>query len=184
MDSHQDRRAGILAAAWGIVQEHGIAGISFRRTAQRAGVSLGLVQHYFSSKEDLVRASAEAMIDAATLWHLSGDMSPRTAIRRVITHGIPTNDASLRGVGAWLSYVAAGVSDTEIAKVLTRAKRGQEDEAARLITLWRPDVDATTTARQLIAVADGLALRVLVADLSTDAAYDAIDLALKKHLDY
>lgn len=178
-----DRRAAILTAVWELIAERGIADVSFRNVAQRGGVSPGLVQHYFGSKEHLVRASAEAMIENAARWHFSEDMSPRVALRRVLTHEIPTNVAMRRGVAAWYGYVAASFSDATLAEVLANAKRGQQDETARLIAQLRPDADASELARRLIAISDGLTIRVLGHDLTATDAMRSIDLALEDQLD-
>lgn len=177
-----DKRTTILTAVWELIAERGIAEVSFRNVAQRGGVSPGLVQHYFGSKEQLVRASAEAMVENAVLWHRSEDMAPRAALRRVLAHEIPTSVAARRGVAAWYSYVAASFSDAGLAELLANAKRGQQDETARLIALLRPAADASELARRLIAISDGLTLRVLAHDLSATDALQSIDLAIEDHL--
>jgi len=177
-----DKRTTILTAVWELIAERGIAEVSFRNVAQRGGVSPGLVQHYFGSKEQLVRASAEAMVENAALWHRSEDMAPRAALRRVLAHEIPTSVAARRGVAAWYSYVAASFSDAGLAELLANAKRGQQDETARLIALLRPAADASELARRLIAISDGLTLRVLAHDLSATDALQSIDLAIEDHL--
>ena len=177
------KRAAILTAVWGLIAERGIAEVSFRNVAQRADVSLGLVQHYFGSKEQLVRASAEAMIESAARWHRSEDMAPRAALRRVLAHQIPTSAAARRGVAAWYSYVAASFSDAKLAELLADAKRGQQGEAAGLVARLRPGADASEIARRLIAISDGLTLRVLGHDLSATDAVRSLDLALDDQLD-
>lgn len=177
-----DKRAKILTAVWDLIAERGIADVSFRNVAQRGGVSLGLVQHYFGSKEQLVRASAEAMIENAARWHFSEDMAPRPALRRVLAHQVPTSPAARQAVAAWYGYVAASFSDTGLAELLTDAKRGQQDETARLIALLRPDADAAELARRLIAISDGLTLRVLGNDLTATDALQSIDLALEDNV--
>lgn len=47
-------REQILAAAYGIVTEHGLAGLGVREVAQACEVSVGSVYNYFPTKADLV----------------------------------------------------------------------------------------------------------------------------------
>lgn len=53
-------RAAVLEATVGLLAERGYAGTSTRMAAERAGVSLGALQHHFRSKAEL---SVEAMRD-------------------------------------------------------------------------------------------------------------------------
>ncbi|MCP2330275.1 MULTISPECIES: TetR/AcrR family transcriptional regulator [Actinoalloteichus] len=52
---HDQRRAQIALAFQRLLAAEGIAGVSFSRVAAEAGVSVGLIQHYFSGKEALLR---------------------------------------------------------------------------------------------------------------------------------
>jgi AcrR family transcriptional regulator len=48
------RREEILGAAYGILEEEGLAGISFRTVAARLGGSSTLVTHYYASRQAMV----------------------------------------------------------------------------------------------------------------------------------
>jgi AcrR family transcriptional regulator len=56
-------RARIRDAALAQFAEHGTKGTTMRGVAGAAGVSIGLVQHHFGSKEALRRACDEAVVD-------------------------------------------------------------------------------------------------------------------------
>ncbi len=58
MDTHDK----ILEAARALVEEQGRSSLSFRKVAERAGVSVGSVQYYFSAMEQLL----DALTDP---WH-------------------------------------------------------------------------------------------------------------------
>jgi len=57
-----DTHDKILEAARALIEEHGRSSLSFRRVAQRAGVSVGTVQYYFGAMEQLL----DALTDP---WH-------------------------------------------------------------------------------------------------------------------
>jgi len=52
----KDKRATILQAALELIAERGFHGAPMALVAQRAGVSAGIIYHYFASKEDLIHA--------------------------------------------------------------------------------------------------------------------------------
>jgi AcrR family transcriptional regulator len=60
----EERRNQILAATVRAVAEHGYDGVSMARIAEHAGVSKGLISHYFADKNDLMARTATATVRA------------------------------------------------------------------------------------------------------------------------
>ena len=60
----QERREQILAAALAVFAEHGVDGTKMSMIAKKAGMSHGLLYHYFASKEEVLRESLE--------WSMTG----------------------------------------------------------------------------------------------------------------
>jgi AcrR family transcriptional regulator len=54
--STKDKQATILQAALELIAERGFHGAPMSLVAQRAGVSAGIIYHYFASKEELIHA--------------------------------------------------------------------------------------------------------------------------------
>ncbi|MEU7899947.1 TetR/AcrR family transcriptional regulator [Nonomuraea sp. NPDC049152] len=52
---HDQRRVQIARAFQRLLAAEGVAGVSFSRVAAEAGVSVGLIQHYFAGKDELLR---------------------------------------------------------------------------------------------------------------------------------
>src|SRR5829696_3263652 len=50
----KDKRATIFQAALELIAERGFHGAPMSLVAQRAGVSAGIIYHYFASKEELI----------------------------------------------------------------------------------------------------------------------------------
>lgn len=67
----EDRREQILEAATAVFLDRGIDGARLREVSQRAGVSIGLIQHYFGSREDLfsqvARHASERLLTKFTI---------------------------------------------------------------------------------------------------------------------
>ena len=60
------RREALIAATLDCVAEGGIEYASVRSIAARAGVSQGLIRHYFNSKEELLAESYESLMSHMT----------------------------------------------------------------------------------------------------------------------
>lgn len=178
------KQGQIVIGVWRVILERGIAGVSFRTVAEAAGVSVGLVQHYYGSKEELIRASAAAMIGGSEARYREWDASatPAEVVRHLVVHAIPTSDREVDGVVVWHAYLAACVADEGLASLLRDAKSGQEQELARHLAAWVDPGEAPPIARSLIALADGLGMRVITGDLTGAEAVDTAAAAIERYV--
>ena len=60
------RRDDLIAATLGLIAEQGPTAATVRAIAARAGVTAGLIRHYFTSKEDLIRTAYQSLMQAMT----------------------------------------------------------------------------------------------------------------------
>jgi len=60
---HDERRAQIVRAFQRLLADEGFGAISFSRVATKAGISVGLIQHYFASKDALLRFAYEEALN-------------------------------------------------------------------------------------------------------------------------
>src|SRR5580765_4309456 len=56
------RRKQLVEAAIAVIHEEGFANATVARIARRAGVSSGIVHHYFADKDDLLFATMRALL--------------------------------------------------------------------------------------------------------------------------
>ncbi|MDO5697122.1 MAG: TetR family transcriptional regulator C-terminal domain-containing protein [Dermatophilus congolensis] len=182
METDRDaKRAQILVAVWRVVASRGLGAVSVRSVAAEAGVSAGRVQHYFATKDELVRASVSFMIDAAESMHddATKAASPVERLWAVLAHAIPRASTSRAGTSVFYSFVAAAVADPVIAATLADAKTGVEQEVSRLLREVNPALDAPDEhARNLLALSDGLTMRVLIGSLTAEEAARSLRAAL------
>jgi TetR/AcrR family transcriptional regulator, transcriptional repressor of bet genes len=165
-------RARLLEATIASMAHDGIAGSSIERITTRAGVSRGLVRHYYGSKDRLL---AEA-------FHLLAD-NFRRMLGMLVDDGRETSDdpvlrlrhamlpmfERLRGPRdyqyAWLGFWALARSNDEIARLNNAL---YEEIGAYLGTLVAaaadPEfrVDAEAAGRGLIAIMEGAWLHCLI----------------------
>jgi TetR/AcrR family transcriptional repressor of bet genes len=65
-EAEDKRRQALIEAALALVAEGGAKGATVRAIAQRAGVTAGLIRHYFQSKEQLISAAYRHLMDRMT----------------------------------------------------------------------------------------------------------------------
>ena len=165
---HEQRRAEITGALWDVISGRGIEGVTYQAVAQAAGISVGLVQHYFASKDELVRAGCQAIVDrASSLYAERVRLSPWQALLDLLTEPIPRTESFKRGAAVWYAYLARGVVDPGIGAIIADASRGTVDEAASLL---RAAGAPPSEAARLVSLSNGLTQRVLVGVMTAEAA--------------
>jgi TetR/AcrR family transcriptional regulator, transcriptional repressor of bet genes len=65
-ESQETRRADLITATQSLVAEGGPEAATVRAIAARAGVTAGLIRHYFQSKDELTRAAYRDLMDGMT----------------------------------------------------------------------------------------------------------------------
>ncbi|GAA1127006.1 TetR/AcrR family transcriptional regulator [Citricoccus alkalitolerans] len=194
---HEQRRGEIALALWQVIHEHGIDGVSFRAVAKAAGVSIGRVQHYFTSKDELVVFGCRAMVSAAEQHH-GPDPSPREPgpardeLADFLCAPLPLTEGLRVGSSVWATYLAKSVSHPGIAAVVVEAMRGRVEATVALLAAARETQEAQgargdeqlthrvevapkaakvqSTALALVSLSEGLNTRVLAGALGADEA--------------
>lgn len=174
---HELRRSEIVHALWRVIAERGIEGVSLRVVADAAGISIGRIQHYFASREALVLAGLELLIErAGDAYAKTAGAPPRDRLLHVLVQQVPRTKAGRMGVTVWYAYLASAITDTRIREVIAEALRVGETECATHLRAMHDldDAGALATGRRLLALSDGLTLRVLVGGLPAAAAIAAL----------
>lgn len=133
-------RAGVLAAAVGVVAERGTRRASMADLAEAAGVAKGTLYNHFRTKDDvwaaLVEAEAHALIQecaglplGVALGHAAQRIGAHPALRRLAADEPATLAAiATPGDGPW------GAAREAVVRTLTAA--GRDPAAADLVLRW------------------------------------------------
>lgn len=168
-ESADARRADLIEATAACLAEDGLAGTNVRAICARAGVSSGLLRHYFAGIDDLVAATYQATSDRmdaifAEAVAAAGD-EPRARLSAYLTASFraPVTDPQL--LGAWTAFWALARSDAQMAAIHADSYGGYRARLGDLLIACgiRPP-DAERLAVMLTAMVDGLWL-----ELSLDA---------------
>ncbi|MFH8785000.1 TetR/AcrR family transcriptional regulator [Streptomyces roseoverticillatus] len=184
---HEERRRAIAEALWRIACARGLDGASLRDVAAEAGISLGQLQHYFSSKDEMLVFAlkhlgglAEDRIRARLLG-LTGPPSPRDVLRETVMEMLPLDSASRTGNLVQIAYFVRALHDERLrghAKEGIPALRAFFADQVRA-GIARGEVDASrdadAEAMLLIALTDGLTTYLLLEACGPDEAVSLLD---------
>jgi TetR/AcrR family transcriptional regulator, transcriptional repressor of bet genes len=156
------RRKQLVEAAIAVIHEQGFANATVVRIAQRAGVSAGMVHHYFESKDDLLFATMRhllADLRADAVARLSRAAGPDQRIRAIIDACFGDEQFDEQVFSAWLALYGNARQSGRLRNILTlyhrRLRSSLMHELRRLI----PEAEARRIAEGIGAMIDGLWLR-------------------------
>ncbi|MEU2658536.1 TetR/AcrR family transcriptional regulator [Streptomyces sp. NPDC007325] len=174
-----EQRRQIGTALLRLAGEEGLDQVSVRTVAAASGRSPGAVQKYFRTKEDLLLFASE--LAGERIEHRMGTLDPalppRRALRELILTTLPLDEERRAETAAQLAFAVHAAHHPRLAEVRRRIDRELRDALAlRLASLGSPLPEATADA--VIAVSDGLALRMLYSPAEAPALLAALDRAL------
>jgi AcrR family transcriptional regulator len=170
------RRAQIIDAVLELFAQQGDRGFSLQEIADRVGLSLPGLLHYFGSREELLLAVLERRDTLETEDLTAGDgaevQSPGEAVVRTVRHnmtqpGLVKLFVALSAAATEPQHHAHAFFAERYRNLAETIKTGLESGQGSGAT--RTDVDAEHMARLLLAISDGLQIQWLM-DPTVDMA--------------
>jgi AcrR family transcriptional regulator len=116
-----ERRNDLIAATLDSISEHGLEGATVRDIAARAGVTGGLIRHYFSGKDEMLQAAYRAVLSSMTQTAMAalddGDDEPQGRLRRYIIANVSPPIADAKALSLWAAFISRVRSDDEFARI-------------------------------------------------------------------
>ncbi|MEW2382159.1 TetR family transcriptional regulator C-terminal domain-containing protein [Micromonospora sp. NPDC047707] len=177
----RQRRTLIADALMRVAAEQGLEAVSLRHVAAAAGVSAGMVQHYFRTKDEMmtfalsvVRDRSQARVtDAVTA--LGDRPAPRHLLRAMIAALLPLDEQSRDDGRVALAFLAYTAVRPETAATL----RQDNAQMVAFVAALLPSPRADDAAAGLLALMEGLGVQLLSGNYTPHQALRALD----HHLD-
>ncbi|MEV4217103.1 TetR family transcriptional regulator C-terminal domain-containing protein [Nonomuraea sp. NPDC049725] len=186
---HEERRRQIAEALLAMINLHGLDAVNLRDVAARAEVSLGAVQHYFRSKDEMLLFALDYISERGTerVRQSLGQegQPPRAALRRILAELVPADDQRRAELRIATAFTARSLVSPELAGHLRAGYDSLHDVLALLIRHAQDageapaDLDPGRAAAALFALADGLGTHVLIGHGTPETALAVLD----EHLD-
>jgi TetR/AcrR family transcriptional regulator, transcriptional repressor of bet genes len=120
-EPEEKRREALIAAAQELVAEGGPKAATVRAIAARAGVTAGLIRHYFASKEELSEAAYRALMDRMTdeSGHLLDDVpsDPMSRLAVFVAGSLRPPVVDGKAVALWAGFIHQVRSDPALLAV-------------------------------------------------------------------
>ncbi|RSM79563.1 TetR family transcriptional regulator [Amycolatopsis sp. WAC 01375] len=180
---HEHRRQQIAAAVRRIAADRGLEGVSLSEVAAEAGISKGFVQHYFASRDDMLRFATTT---------LRSGLEERIAtpselgVRDLLIALLPLDEAARDDALVANAFLMRALKDPEIAGHFRTGHGQLRDAVAAMLTAARDDgefastVDPVAEAALLLALVSGLGDAVLLGYQSGEEAIALIDRHLSR----
>jgi TetR/AcrR family transcriptional regulator, transcriptional repressor of bet genes len=180
---HDVRRDRLSAVLLEVVAEGGLEAASIRAIAARAGVAIGTVQHYFPTKDDMLRHAYRRVgedLGARAEERANAAPTPKAALREVLLELLPIDARREAAVRISIAFAARALHAPALAAEL-RDDLAELHEAIAGILEAGGAQHPEREARLAVAVAGGLSEPLLFGDEAFTPA-DAVA-ALDAHLD-
>ena len=181
----ETRRRQIMDAVVDLTVVGGLQSATFRTIADRAGISVRLVQYYFGDKDHLLAdtlayVGREAVHRIANALDATGRDTPRTVIESICEEFLPLDEERRRTMLVFIAFRTAALTDPGLASSqelgLADSLVATFHEQLRAARPNRPDEDLRSDAILLAAELAGLANMILAGELTPAAA--------RRHLRY
>ncbi|MBB5783669.1 TetR/AcrR family transcriptional regulator [Nonomuraea jabiensis] len=184
---HEARRRHIADAVHRLIDAKGLDSVSLREVAAEAGISMGAVQYYFSTKDEMLLLALEHLNTRIRLRVASADQSDPLALLRVaILELLPLDENRRSESRIGLAFLARSVVADEVAEPLraglpyVMAFYIDQIRAAQAAGQVAADLDAEKEASILFAFAQGMVHPTLVGHYSPEAVVAAVDYHLDR----
>lgn len=164
-----ERRQSLIEATARVLASKGAAGVSVRGICAEAGVSPGLLRHYFSGVSEAIAETyrmtgrnIEAALAAAVV---NAGPDPRARLLAYITASFRPPIADPQLLASYIALWSLSRSDPRVARVRAEVYRDFRSGLEALIAEHRPGLDdARLPAIALTALIDGLWLELSLGD--------------------
>jgi transcriptional repressor BetI len=166
------RRRQLIEATIASIHEVGFAESSLSRISAKAGVSTGIVHHYFEDKAELLESTLRALgtkLRLSVIRRLNAAKSPTERLLAVLDGNLGTDTFTPESVSAWLAFWAQVPTNPHLARIQHVVISRLRDNLVHALKLMGRK-DAVEIARVTEALIDGLWLRAALAEDGPDSA--------------
>lgn len=157
------RRDQLIRATVTTIGELGLADTTVARIADNAGLSAGIISHYFGSKHDLIQATMRQLLrelrDAVATRRRGAADTPRAQLRAIVDGNFDDSQVSPASMRVWLAFWASSLHCPELQRLQRANDRRLHSNICCQFRRVMAVADARVAALGLAAIIDGLWLR-------------------------
>jgi betaine-aldehyde dehydrogenase len=166
-EGEEARRVQLVEVTVDSLAEVGYVGTTLAEIARRAGVSPGLVAHYFGDKDGLLEAAFRTLartIAVRVRARLARAGTPRRRVQAVIDSNLAPEEFDRRTGTAWLAFWGQVLHVEGLKRVQTAYQRRMLSNLRNDLRRIVPAEDTRSLAAMIAAMIDGVWLRAALSE--------------------
>ena len=163
----EDRRGQLIEVAIDSLAELGFVGSTLAQIAGRAGVSAGLIAHYFGDKDGLLEAAFRSLsrrVHANVRAKLRLARTPRGRVQAIIDANLAPEEFNQRTANAWLAFWGQLLHVERLRRVQTAYQRRMLSNLRHALRQLLAGDEAIALAAMIAAMIDGVWLRAALSN--------------------
>ena len=168
------RRQELIEAAYQLLVTEGLQSLTVERVARQAGVSKGIIHHYFHDKKQLIEGALvhlSTFPGGVTFGRLKGAQTPSERIWTIVASNLRGEIFQPSVCRAWLALCADASAYPEAKKTVKQYYTIMEKEFVAAFGTMLDRDDAATVSADLVGLLDGLWLRNAIRANSVGTAW-------------
>jgi len=156
------RRRQLIEATIASIHEYGFADTTVARISAAAGVSTGIVHHYFDGKADLLEATMRwlmADLRRQVVDRLARARTPTARLKAITDGNFAPGQFSQQAVAAWIAFWAHAAQTPELGRLQHINTERLQSNLRHALKALMPPERAARTALGMAALIDGLSVR-------------------------
>src|SRR5262252_6882813 len=166
-EAEDARRVQLIEVTIDSLAEVGFVGTTLAEIAGRAGVSPGLVAHYFGDKDGLLEAAFRTLARVVAVRmreRFALARTPRARVQAVIDANLGPENFDRRNGNAWLAFWGQVLHFEGLKRVQTAYQRRMLSNLRSDLRSLIPGEDARSLAAMIAAMIDGVWLRAALSE--------------------
>jgi betaine-aldehyde dehydrogenase len=166
-EAEEARRVQLVEVTIDSLAEVGYVGTTLAEIARRAGVSAGLVAHYFGEKDGLLEAAFRTLARSLAVRLRAGlaqARTPRGRVQAIIDTNLAPEEFDKRTGTAWLAFWGQVLHVKGLKRVQTAYQRRMLSNLRNDLRRIIPGADARSLASMIAAMIDGVWLRAALSE--------------------
>jgi len=157
------RQQQLIDATLMSVERHGLQHTTINTISAMAGMSSGIISHYFGGKQGLIEAALKYLLDQlkqALLSRISGqNLSPIERLSMIVEANFTELQRSSAATKTWLSFWSQAMHEPGLARLQNINSQRLYSNLLFCFKQLLPSIAAINAAKQTAAVIDGFWLR-------------------------
>lgn len=159
----EERRRQLIEATLEVVGELGLQSATIGAISRTAGMSSGLISHYFGGKQALIEATLRQLLEELKIALMartkSASLTPQQRLVAIVEANFSDFQRSTATTGTWLSFWARAIHEPGLARLQHINNRRLYSNLCYSFRQLLPAEVARDAAKQASALIDGFWLR-------------------------